>query len=412
MRKILVKHPTGIVKGLIDLKGSKSISNRVLIIRSLCDKDFKIENLSPSDDTLVLLKALRFQQNEIDVHHAGTSMRFLTALTATKAGEWILSGSERMHQRPIGVLVNALKALGADISYLKNEGYPPLSINGKLLEGGLVNVSGNISSQFISALLLIAPTLETGMILTIDGELVSKPYIEMTLSIMEEFGVDYVWEGETIVIPPKEYIADDYFVESDWSGASYLLQMAGLSKSSRLMVSDLSSESLQGDSQSVKLFKELGVSCIYAGYTLVVDKEKTITEEDYQADCIECPDLAQTLVATCAGLKKNATFTGLQTLAIKETDRTQALANELQKVNCLFWGEGGDWYLNAEEFGTDEIPTFSTYNDHRMAMAFAPLALKLPQGVIIEDPDVVKKSYPTFWSDLNKLGFEISELEA
>lgn len=409
MSNLHIKHPTGIVKGVIDLKGSKSISNRVLIIRSLCDQNFKVDNLSPSNDTLVLLKALRFNDDHIDVHHAGTSMRFLTARCAIKEGDWELSGSERMHERPIGVLVDALRTLGADITYLEKEGYPPLAIKGKELEGGILNINGNISSQFISALLLIAPSLQNGLILTIDGELVSKPYVEMTLNIMEDFGVEYVWEGETIVVPPKQYVGDGYFVESDWSGASYLYQMSALSRSSRLMINELSDKSLQGDSALVKLFEPLGISSLFAGFTLVIDKDKK-EFEDYNADLIECPDLAQTLVATCAALKINADFSGLQTLAIKETDRTKALATELQKVNCLFFGEGGDWRLESEEFGTEDVPVFKTYHDHRMAMALAPLALKLPQGVIIEDSEVVKKSYPTYWKDMEKMGFVITEV--
>lgn len=407
MSNLHIKHPTGVVKGIIKLNGSKSISNRALIIRSLSKNDFALENLSSSNDVIVMLKALKFHDEAIDVHHAGTSMRFLTALTANKEGNWTLSGSERMHQRPIGILVDALRNLGAEIDYLGNEGFPPLQIKGKPLDGGVLNIKGNISSQFISALLLIAPSMKNGLVLVIEGELVSRPYVQMTLSIMEEFGVHYDWEDQTIIIPPGKYNAEGYFVESDWSGASYLLQMAALSKSSRLMLSELSHESLQGDSAVVDLFKHLGVSCDYAGFTLVVDKfgEKV---ENFEADFIECPDLAQTLVTTCAALNINGSFSGLQTLAIKETDRTQALANELAKVNCLFFGEGGTWHLEAEEFGTDEVPVFKTYNDHRMAMAFAPLALKLPQGVIIEDAEVVKKSYPDFWKDMKSMGFEVT----
>ncbi len=409
MKNLHITHPKKVVKGIIKLNGSKSISNRVLIIRSLCDKNFRIDNLSSSNDVLVMLKALRFENNNIDIHHAGTSMRFLTALTSTKNNKFTLSGSERMHQRPIGVLVDALKTLGADIDYLQNKGFPPLKINGRKLEGGLLSIKGNVSSQFISALLLIAPTLTSGLVLTIDGELVSRPYVQMTLSIMEEFGIDYVWEGETIIVPPKNYEHQDYFVESDWSGASYLLQMASLSKSARLMLNELSPDSLQGDSKAVELFKNLGVSCDFAGFTLIVDKYGETTNF-FEADFIECPDLAQTFVTTCAAHKINGNFKGLQTLAIKETDRTKALATELAKVNCIFFGKNGNWHLEAEEFGCSEIPKFKTYNDHRMAMAFAPLALKLEQGVIIEDADVVKKSYPNFWKDMEKMGFVISEL--
>ncbi len=402
------------IKGRIKLDGSKSISNRVLIIRALCGNSFEIDNLSTSDDSKAMLKALEQAQGKtarIDVGAAGTTMRFLTAFLSNKEGDWTLTGSERMKQRPIGVLVNALRALGADIEYLENEGYPPLKVRGKKMEGGTVNINAGVSSQYLSALLMIAPVLQNGLSLKLEGDLVSKPYLTMTLKMMNYFGVKSEWKDEhTIFVASQSYQAKSFFVESDWSAASYHYALAAFGEEVDLSLEGLLEESLQGDSVLPSIMKTFGVETVYGDKVVHLSKKES-TSSDFQYNFVECPDIAQTLAVVCGGLKIEGSFSGLVTLSIKETDRTAALQEELAKFNILFSEKQEDeWYLSfpnqREEKEVEEIVEVKTYHDHRMAMAFAPLAMMRPRFAV-QDPMVVTKSYPVFWEDLEALGFEI-----
>ena len=405
------------IKGNIKLDGSKSISNRVLIIRALCGEDFEIENLSTSDDSKAMLKAL--QQTKvgsatIDVGAAGTTMRFLTAYLSNKVGEWILTGSERMKQRPIGVLVDALRALGADIEYLENEGYPPLKVSGKKMEGGVVAIKAGVSSQYLSALLMIAPVLQKGLQLELIGGLVSKPYLMMTLKIMQYFGIESEWvNNQTIFVGAQKYEARPFFVESDWSAASYHYALAAFGTEVDLSLEGLLKKSLQGDSVLPTLMQAFGVKTTYGDKVVHLSKNGEETD-GFQYNFVECPDIAQTLAVVCAGLKVKGSFSGLVTLSIKETDRTAALQEELAKFGVAFEEKQVDeWCLTFPELtkmteNTEaDLVKVKTYHDHRMAMAFAPLAMRIP-AFVVEDPMVVTKSYPAFWEDLKVLGFEIT----
>lgn len=404
-----------IVKGTIKLDGSKSISNRVLIIRALCGEDFEIENLSTSDDSKAMLKALQQAQGTsatIDVGAAGTTMRFLTAYLANKSGEWILTGSERMKQRPIGVLVNALRTLGADIEYLENEGYPPLKVKGKEMEGGKVEINAGVSSQYLSALLMIAPILQNGMKLKLKGDLVSKPYLMMTLRIMKYFEVESEWlDEQTIFVASQKYQAKPFFVESDWSAASYHYALAAFGEEVDLTLEGLLEESLQGDSVLPEMMQEFGVQSVFGEKVVHLSKNRS-KPKAFEYDFVECPDIAQTLAVVCGGLKVRGSFSGLVTLSIKETDRTAALQEELAKFGISFEQEQADkWALTfpsmtSSEENEKELIEVKTYHDHRMAMAFAPLAM-MRSAFAIEDPMVVTKSYPEFWEDLKALGFEV-----
>lgn len=404
----LLQSTTQTLSGEIHLDGSKSISNRALIIRALCPNNFDIHHLSTSDDTKALLAGLETSGETIDVGAAGTTMRFLTALCAcTPDKTTLLTGSARMKQRPIGILVDALKKLGADISYPENEGYPPLLIKGKKLAGGPLEMEAGVSSQYLSAMLMIAPTLEKGLQLTLVGDLVSRPYLEMTLKLMERFGVKHNWTNNTISIAPQTYQANDFTVEADWSAASYHYALAALADGANIRLNGLFEDSLQGDSALAEMMKPLGIISTFGDGFVDLEK-KAATTDFFDYNFLECPDLAQTLAVICAGLKINARFTGLQTLAIKETDRTAALQTELAKINTHFSEENNGWNLVATDKFTRKTPTIATYHDHRMAMAFAPLAMVLLNGVSIEDPMVVTKSYGQFYEDLKSLGIHYS----
>jgi 3-phosphoshikimate 1-carboxyvinyltransferase len=401
------------VKGVIELESSKSISNRVLIINKLCKDSFEIKRLSGAKDTQTLLRLLSQKESTFDAGHAGTTFRFMTAFLATQNGTQIMTGSERMQQRPIADLVSALNLLGADIQYLKNEGYPPLQINAPKAfgENNKLTISASVSSQFITALLLIAPTLPKGLILTLEGNVVSRSYIEMTLVLMQNFGVSHTWEGDTISILPQEYQAKNFIVESDWSAASYYFSVAAFADDLELQLIGLQENSLQGDSAIVGMMQQFGVQTTFTETGLILTKkgEKTTM---FEQDFLLCPDIAQTLAVACAGTGITGLFSGLETLRVKETDRILALKNELSKVNTRFYAlpKRFSQKTNVEYFMTEEkanwsgTPIFATYEDHRMAMSFAPLAMFAP--IKIEHPNVVEKSYPTFWEDLKKLGFE------
>ena len=400
--------------GDILLDGSKSISNRALLIRALTDGDFNIRHLSTSEDSQAMVRLLDSQQTELDAGPAGTTFRFLTAYFATQGGEQILTGSERMKQRPIGPLVDALNSLGANIQYLENPGYPPLRIGtphdlGKTTS---LHVPADISSQFISALLMIAPTLPNGLEITLQGSLVSASYLEMTLTMMRNFGIDYSYKDQVIHIPAQSYRAQDYTVEADWSAASYHYSAASLATDVNLRLRGLQQESMQGDAVTVELFTKLGLTTTWDDEGLVITRQGKpagMLEHDY----LLCPDIAQTVAVASAGLGVTSLFSGLETLSIKETDRIAALRDELSKVGASFHKmpprfspeTGKTYHMLEGKAAWKQPPRFATYHDHRMAMAFAPLSIIAP--VMIEDPKVVGKSYPGFWDDLTTLGWRI-----
>ena len=400
------------IRGTINLLGSKSISNRVLVIQAISGLKFSINNSSDSDDTAHLKEALHQintgNTTTIDVGHAGTDMRFLTALLATKKGIYTLTGSERMQQRPIEELVNVLKQLGADITYKNKEGFPPLIINGKKIVGGTVCIKGNISSQFISALLLVAPYFENGLTLEIVTEIVSKPYIEMTIALMKIFGADVTWTNNIITVKykPYGYSSDNYTVEGDWSSASYYYSLVALSeRGTCLTLCGLKKYSLQADSICEEIYTGLGVQTQYTADGAIITKVIDYNPINlFEYDFKNCPDIAQTLVVTCFGLKQPFYFKGLETLKIKETDRIEALKTEALKLNINLNTTPNSIQFNFDE--SVEVPaniSVSTYNDHRMAMSFAPLCL-LNAEIKIQNASVVSKSYPLFWSDLEKIG--------
>jgi 3-phosphoshikimate 1-carboxyvinyltransferase len=399
------------IKGIVHLTTSKSESNRVLIIQALCAQAFQIKQLAKAKDTETLnalLTAAKDQEKALlDVGPAGTTMRFLVAFLAISKGHYVLTGSKRMQERPIGILVDALRVLGASITYTSNEGFPPLKIEGKKLTGDHVTINGSVSSQFITALLLIAPCLPNGLRLTLEGEVASRPYIEMTLKIMRYFNVSSTWQGATIDIPHQEYKGKEYTIEADWSAASYWFEMAAMAKEVDLTITGLRQESLQGDSAIVTIMKSFGVTTRFTAEGLVLTKAGDESDnKTFEYDFSDCPDIAQTLAVTAAALNFNASLKGLASLKIKETDRIAALRNELFKIGV----HAAEETLNCLEVHVSSkarVPaTIATYDDHRMAMAFAPLALVL-EYVDIEEPQVVEKSYPGFWDDLRSVGFEI-----
>ena len=382
-----ISHPTKVVNCEINLPSSKSISNRLLIIKALCKKKFLIKNLSESDDTILLENALNSKEKIINVSHAGTSFRFLTSfLSIQKGKKFILNGSDRMKERPIKELVNSLQELGVKIECLEKEDFPPLKIIGTEIDGGEIEIDGTISSQFISSLLLIAPNLRNGLILKIKGELVSKSYVLMTLKLMGEFGINWTWDKDVITILKQEYVAKNYTVESDWSAATFWFQSASLSEKCKIILRGLNEESIQGDSACKEIFKDLGVDSVFKNGDLILVKNKRISPSETY-NLIETPDIYQSLKCTLFALNKDSEFTGIQTLKNKETDRITAVENELLKLN------------------TPKI--IETYNDHRMAMSFAPLSLKFGE-LQISNPGVISKSYPNYWKDLKKGGFKIS----
>ena len=407
MKKI-ISAPIKAVKDTINIPSSKSISNRMLIIRALAGSGARLYNLSDSDDTEVLVKALDKESDIIDIGHAGTAMRFLAAYLAAHPGRRILTGSQRMRERPVGPLVDALKQLGARIEYLEKEGCPPLRITGGEMAGGHVEIESGISSQFISALMMIGPVLKGGLTIQLKGQVVSATYIEMTLSLMNGCGAGARFDGRRIRVPQGAYSLDDFRVESDWSGASYWYQVAALLPGSEIMLPDLSPESLQGDSVLVQLFEPLGVSSTFNAEGVLIRSEKKRLPGIYEYDFTGCPDLVQTLAVTLCSMGVTFRFTGTTTLRVKETDRIAALQAELKRVGYrLAAAPSGEWLAwDGARCEPDPDPSISTYHDHRMAMAFAPLAIS--RGEIgIDDPGVVTKSYPGYWSDLEKAGFKI-----
>lgn len=404
------------MSGNIQLPGSKSISNRVLMIKALSGLAFEMDNVSDSDDTQHLEKALQFvRQNNsgtIDVGHAGTDMRFLTTFLAIQDGSYELTGSERMQQRPIKELADVLTGLGADIAYKKETGYPPLLINGKKIAGGKASISGKVSSQFISSLLLVAPYFSNGLELTISGDMVSRPYVHMTVELMKVFGADISWNENTIIVKPAPYAyaKHKFSIESDWSAASYYYSIIALSPlKTTLTLSSLYKNSLQADAVCHALYRNLGVETQYSGNAITITKTQLPGHAVFEYDFINCPDIAQTLACTCAGLSRAFVFTGLQTLKVKETDRIAALKNELEKFGLEIITTGNSIEcLHPKRTDADKAIEVSTYNDHRMAMSFAALCL-VNNALVVKDAEVVSKSYPQYWNDLKSIGFMIKE---
>ena len=404
-------------KAKVKITGSKSETNRLLLLQALYP-NLTLENTSNSDDSEVMQKALNSQftihnSELIDVHHAGTAMRFLTSFFAIQEGkEVVLTGSSRMKERPIKVLVDALNQLGAEISYEENEGFPPIRIKGKKLTQNKVSLPANVSSQYISALLLIASKLENGLELTLEGEITSVPYIKMTLALLNEIGVKTSFVGNKITVCHAELVsASQLTVESDWSSASYWYSIVALSEIGiQISLSSYKENSLQGDSALVEIYQDFGVETTFnSDNSITISKERIHNSQltTHNSQLNNSPDIAQTIAVTCFGLGMGCDLTGLHTLKIKETDRLEALKMELTKLGAEISVTNDSLYLKSSSAIKEKI-SISTYQDHRMAMAFAPLALKVP--IIIENAEVVSKSYPSFWEDLKSVGFDVNEI--
>lgn len=398
------------LKTNILLPSSKSISNRALIINALAGANHFPENISDCDDTNVMVKALRKPCETIDIQAAGTAMRFLTAYLAVNGEKHVLTGTERMKNRPIGVLVDALRSLGAQISYTDKEGFPPLQIIGGNYPGGKLSIPGNISSQYISALLMIGPTLANGLSLELTGSVISRPYIDMTLKIMRDFGAQAGWTNDHCIrVAPIGYTTVPYTIESDWSAASYWYEMIALSadEQARIELPGLHADSCQGDAAIQRFFQPLGVATTFEGTHVVLHKAPP-TAEALRFDLTNQPDLAQTLVVTCALMERPFHFTGLQSLKIKETDRCVALCRELRKLGYVVEElNQSELCWRGEHCEPQGKPEIDTYEDHRMAMSFAPACFKT-NNLHINDIHVVSKSYPNYWSDLIKAGFKLT----
>lgn len=400
----------------IKLPASKSISNRALIIHALSGGAILPNNLSDCDDTTVIIDALQNNPHEINIKAGGTAMRFMTAFLSVKDGEeHVLTGTERMKHRPIGVLVDALRHLGADIKYAGEEGFPPLRIKGRKLEGGLLEVPGNISSQYISALLMIGPTLKNGLTLRLTGDVISRPYIDLTLWTMREFGADADWSDfETISVAPKPYKERTYFIENDWSAASYWYEMMALSthEDDEIRLEGLMDGSKQGDSSVRYIFSLLGVKSTFESREEGVPTTVTLRHTNrcvprLEYDFVNSPDLAQTFVVCCALKNVHFHFTGLSTLKIKETDRIEAMKKEMRKLGYVIHDKNNSELIWDGERCMPEIEGgIDTYEDHRMALSFAPASLCI-DGLSINNPQVVTKSYPHFWEDIKSAGFEV-----
>lgn len=414
MSALLLFPPEKDIRASLQLGGSKSISNRLLILKQVLHLDFDIHNLSDSEDTQLLVQILKELQSgqkfDFNVNHAGTDLRFLTAFLATQPGNtYTLTGSERLKERPLAELIEALKQLGAEIEGLEKKDAPPLRITGKALEGGKIKLKANISSQFISALLLISPLFPKGLELFLQGERVSNPYISMSVELLKTFGVPCEDLGSSIRVMPGQIpnaVPQPFYVESDWSSASYWFSVCALSKGSQLQLQTFQTQSLQADAQLVKMYSLLGVQALFKGGQLTLT-QVPMNLREFNWDFTSCPDIAPTIACTCLGLGIKARLTGLKTLQAKESRRIDVLKTELEKFGAK---------VHTSDDHLDLIPPIkkstgnihvSTHHDHRMAMSFAPLSLVYP-GLEIEAPQVVNKSYPLFWEDLQSLGFRLN----
>jgi len=391
----------------LNITGSKSETNRLLLLKALFP-NITLANTSNSDDSEVMQKALAGNDEIVDIHHAGTAMRFLTAYFSVNEGrEVVLTGSSRMQERPIKILVEALAQLGVEISYEKEVGYPPIRIKGKKVTASKVNLAANVSSQYISALLLVASKLDNGLELTLEGEITSIPYIKMTLALLADLDIKTSFEGNVIKVFPKESVeTKEMVVESDWSSASYFFSLVALSDAAKITLSSYKENSLQGDSELVSLYQKMGVKTTFQNNKMTLEKVSGFNYEDVNFELNNTPDIAQTIVVTCLGLGIGCHLTGLHTLKIKETDRLEALRIELTKLGANI-SVTNDSLTLLRSGDINHDVHIATYNDHRMAMAFAPLAIKVP--IIIDDAEVVSKSYPDFWNDLKALNFQITD---
>ena len=405
---LAVDHSTKTIASKLVITGSKSETNRLLLLQALYPQ-LTIENASNSDDSIAMTKALGSNDELKDIHHAGTAMRFLTAYFATKKdSSIILTGSKRMQERPIGLLVNAMNSLGASITYDQKQGYPPLRIKGKQLDGGEVSLPANISSQYISALLLIAPKLTKGLVIHLEGEITSLPYIKMSLALLERIGISTTFDGTSIRVPYQaDIVPQQQIVESDWSSASYWFSSLALCMEGELTLSSYRKDSLQGDRVLLDIYQKLGVESYFGAEGLQLKKVKGfVLPSRLELDLVEAPDIAQTIAVSCFGLGVECILTGLHTLKIKETDRLLALEKELGKLGATITVTNDSLHLSPVQ-NFQKGQAIDTYHDHRMAMAFAPLGLKIPLEV--NDADVVTKSYPSFWEDMQHAGFQIVE---
>jgi 3-phosphoshikimate 1-carboxyvinyltransferase len=405
---LLLQTAHSILQADIAVTGSKSETNRLLLLQALFP-NITLANTSNSDDSEVMQKALKGNEEIVDIHHAGTAMRFLTAYFAVNDGrEVVLTGSQRMTERPIKVLVEALEQLGAKITYEKEEGYPPIRIKGQKITSSKVNIPANVSSQYISALMLVAPKLENGIEINLVGEITSVPYIKMTLALLNDLDIKTIFEGNVIKVYPKQEVeTKEMVVESDWSSASYFFSLVALADTASVTLSSYKEDSLQGDSALVEIYKQMGVETLFEGNKMTLVKLPGFKLETLNLELNNTPDIAQTIVVTCLGLGIGCHLTGLHTLKIKETDRLEALRIELTKLGANISVTNDSLTLVAAAEINHNVK-IATYNDHRMAMAFAPLALKVP--IIIENAEVVSKSYPDFWEDMEKLDFSVSEI--
>ncbi|HKK77464.1 MAG TPA: 3-phosphoshikimate 1-carboxyvinyltransferase [Saprospiraceae bacterium] len=411
MNYTIRREASSAVRGEITLAGSKSISNRALIIRALSGQKFDLHHLANAKDTILLNGLLNSTDTTRDAGAAGTTYRFMTAYLSMQQGSQILTGTDRMKQRPIGVLAEALKELGANIEYLEKDGYPPLKIGAPNSFGqkNHIRIAANTSSQYISALLMIAPTLPEGLKLELTGKIVSRPYIEMTLKLMAYFGVKHSWDGQVIQVAPQQYVGRDFTVEADWSAASYYYIIAAFASSLDLQLNGLFPDSVQGDAVLAEMMPHFGVQTSFNEKGIHLSKGPFNVEKDFRWDFLRCPDLAQSIAVICAGLGRKGYFEGVETLRIKETDRIAALKTELAKINVQVKAHpqqnGSESFEVEGKVLFSGIPVFDTYEDHRMAMAFAPLGMFQP--VSINEPMVVVKSYPDYYKDLEKLGFQV-----
>ena len=406
--KYLLIPPTAL-QGTVVLPTSKSISNRVLIINALAESDMPIEGVSDCDDTRVMLNVLQSNDTKFDVGAAGTSMRFLTAFLSKIVGKWEITGSERMKNRPIKLLVDALNELGAKIEYIEKEGYPPLRIYGSALQGGRIEMQGNVSSQYISALLMLAPTMQQGLRLVLQGDIISVPYIQMTIKIMEQFGIQSYWKGNEIYIPNQAYTPVPFVVEGDWSAASYWYEMLALAPQGEVELNGLYKDSVQGDAAIATIFEHIGVKTKFTKQGVILSK-KAPKKGKLVYNFVNQPDLAQTCVVCCCLLGIPFYFSGLQSLKIKETDRIYALVTELKKLGYVVHQKDNSILeFNNERCDVATEQSIDTYDDHRMAMAFAPACIKVGE-ISINEPHVVTKSYPNFWVDLQSLGFTLHQM--
>jgi 3-phosphoshikimate 1-carboxyvinyltransferase len=407
--RFLISHPNNEIKKSFNISGSKSESNRLLILKYLLE-NIEIDNISDSDDTVVLEKGLLSNSGKVNIHHAGTAMRFLTAYFSIQENKsYVISGSNRMHDRPIKILVDALNDLGADVKYIDKTGYPPLKINGKKLNVFNVSLDAKISSQYITALILIAPSLEKGLIINLIGEITSKPYIDMSLALLNRIGVETSFINNRIEIKPVGNLnISKHYVESDWSSLSYFFSVVALSKSSEINIGTYFKNSIQGDKKLVEIYDKLGVKTIFKNNKVSLKKTRNFKlPKKLELKLNDTPDLAQTIAVTCFGLGLPCDLYGLHTLKIKETDRLLALKVELEKLGATVIITKDSLHLKKSIIIKKDI-IINTYDDHRMAMAFATLGIVKP--IIINNPKVISKSFPSFWSVLEKLNFKLSEV--